>query len=390
MRQERTTRPRTVGVVVDTNLAHGRGVLKGITAYGLSAGWRYRRPGLWSFPKEPEIRRWQVDGLITAAHTASMCEVVQQLGVPAVDLSGAPLDPRIAFVTSDDEAIGRLAAEHLLDRGVTVLAFVGQESKVWSRGRAAAFQTTAAERGVPCHLYSGDPLRNPSREGGEDSPPELYHWLANLPTPTGVFAANDQIAEVILRAAREIGRKIPEELAVIGVDDDELIAPLTAPPLSSIDPDPFQVGIEAAKLLDALMSGAKPPANPIRVPPIGVVTRASSDIVAIDDAEVAAAVRFIRDRANLQTSVADVVAAVPLSRRPLEKRFRKLLGRSILEEIHRVHVERAKQLLAATDLQMPQVARASGFPSATRLGIVFRQGTGTTPSAYRMQFHLRR
>jgi LacI family transcriptional regulator len=381
-------RRHVVGLLVDTIAAHGRGILLGISAYGLHANWAYRKHGMWLFDTAPDVRGWRVDGVIASVHSPAMLELVAELGVPVVNISGAGAGTGLPSVVTDSAAIGRLAAEHLLDRGLTHLAYVGMPRHAWSEVRWQSFAAVAAERGVDCRTYPGQPLGRAADD--HEAQRALAAWLAALPTPAGVFAGNDTVADAVLVAARDAGRHVPEDLAVLGVDNDEMTNRMAAMTLSSIDPNSERIGYEAARVLDELMAGKPPPDAPVRVPPVGVVARASSDVLAIPDPDVATAVRFIRDHAREPITVDDVLAGVPLSRRPLEKRFRRVLGRSILDEIHRVHVEQAKQLLVKTDLPMPQVARASGFSTATRLGIVFRQATGQRPTDYRLQFRLRR
>jgi LacI family transcriptional regulator len=178
---------------------------------------------------------------------------------------------------------------------------------------------------------------------------------------------------------------VPDEVAVVGVDDDELICELSNPPLSSIAPDTYRTGYEAAALLDRMMSGEHVKAAPHLLPPLGVSPRASSDVLAIEDEEVSSAVRFIREHACEGIDVNDVMAQVPLSRRVLESRFKKLLGRSPHEEIDRVQMTRARELLRSTDLSLVQVAEKVGFPHAEYLSVVFKKRVGQTPREYRRQ-----
>jgi LacI family transcriptional regulator len=176
---------------------------------------------------------------------------------------------------------------------------------------------------------------------------------------------------------------VPDEIAVMGIDNDELIVRLTTPPLSSIDINAERVGFEAAKLLDSLMRGQPAPKEPVLVPPMGLVTRQSTDVLAIEDEDVAAAVKFIREHRARPINVKDVLEQVPVSRRSLYRKFRDATGRSLAEEIRLAHIQQAKRLLSTTDWPVSRVADASGFSGATRFGIVFRRATGLTPTQYR-------
>jgi len=212
----------------------------------------------------------------------------------------------------------------------------------------------------------------------------LDRWLAGLPKPMAVFCANDARALQVLSAARRIGCRVPGEVAVLGVGDDELANMVGGVPLSSIAIPAVQVGFTAASILDGMFGGANPsPPKVTRLAPLCVVPRTSTDVTFLADADIAAAVRFIRANAARPLMVADVLEHVPIGRRSLERRFRAAVGRSVATEIRRTHVERAKQLLASTGLSIDEVAAASGFTSATLLGVAFRKSVGRTPTTYR-------
>ena len=210
-------------------------------------------------------------------------------------------------------------------------------------------------------------------------------WLRQLPKPVGVFAANDLWGLPVVEACRIAGLSVPDDVAVLGADNDELRCELARPSLSSIVSPAERVGYEAASLLEHLIHGAEPPAKPLLIPPIGVVTRQSSDVLAGCDPEVTAAVRFIRENAHRPLSVNDVLRKAPMSRRSLERHFRSILERSVGAEIRHVHLERVRDLLASTALRMDEVASRSGFTSVHYMSRIFRRETGMTPTAYRRQ-----
>ena len=199
------------------------------------------------------------------------------------------------------------------------------------------------------------------------------------------MACYDVRARHVLTTCRKLGILVPEQVAVIGVDNDELMCELTSPPLSSIEQGARTIGYRAAALLDRLMAGRKAEQLKYVVQPDGVVTRRSSDALAIDDADVAAAFRFIRDHACEGIRAGDVVAAVAISRTALMSRFKAIVGRTIHAEIQRVQIDRVRQLVAATDLPLNRVAMQTGFRYLQQMIAAFRRHTGQTPGEYRIR-----
>jgi LacI family transcriptional regulator len=211
----------------------------------------------------------------------------------------------------------------------------------------------------------------------------LRRWLQALAKPVGIFAGHDVWALQVVEACRFAGLRVPEDIAVVGVDNDDLLCELARPSLSSVIVPAERVGYEAAALLDRLLAGQQPPRQPVFIPPPGVVSRQSSDVLAIEDPVVAQAVRFLRDSAHLPLRVADVLRAVPVSRRALERRFQAVFERGLAAEIRRLRIDKARQLLAESDLPMNRIAERSGFSSQYQLSRAFRREVGTTPTAYR-------
>jgi LacI family transcriptional regulator len=208
-------------------------------------------------------------------------------------------------------------------------------------------------------------------------------WLRRLPKPVGVFACNDVVGAELLDFAGGLGIAVPEQMAVVSVDNDDLFCDLCWPPLTSIIPDPVRAGYEAASLLERLMAGQRVPDEPIFISPLGIATRQSTDVLAVDDPDIALAMKFIRDYACDGIDVRDLLRHVPLSRRVLEKRFRDLLGRSPHEEILNVKLARAKQFLLETDLNLAAIAERTGFRHMEYLCVAFKRATGKTPGAFR-------
>lgn len=371
---------RRIGVSVDFMGAHGRGVFQGIAAYANLAGWELVTNPFWAFGAShvPVIPAGPLDGLIASLHNERTHKKILERHLLTVNISSN----REAFcpsVVTDNAAIGHLAFSYLRSLGLNHFAYSPMGQEVWSEQRGAAFLNAAAKE--HCQTYRCDP--QPADAESHDSP--IDAWLKRLPTPVGLFAANDTCALHVLRACDRLGLQVPERVAVLGVDNDQLINSLAAPALSSIDPNAYAVGYRAAQMLDGLLRGDAQPAKPLRISPLKVVGRLSTQNLARADPEVAQAMRFIREHVAKPLNVEDVLQAVPLSRRPLEKRFLRRLGCTILDEIHRAKIERAQRLLVESDLTLAGVARACGFASQTRLNIIFKKLTGDTPGEYRQR-----
>jgi LacI family transcriptional regulator len=372
-----------IALVFSYGLAYCRGILRGVRDYA-------RTRQRWIFtPVDPEsatprlLRSLAPAGVIAHIFNDALARTLMKLDRPLVNVCGVLPDLPVARVGLDDRAIGVAAAEHLLDRGLRQFAFVGHLRHAYSIRREDGFRATLSDRGFTSHVYHdpGSPFDPRGRLWALDG--RVRRWLVALPRPVGVFACNDLWGVQISELCRQAGLRVPEDVAVLGVDNDDLLCDLARPSLSSVTVPAAAVGHAAAALLDRLLQGRKTPKCPLLLPPTGVATRQSSDILAIHDPDVSAAVRVIRDRAHERLRTRDVLDVVPVSRRALERRFRKALGRGIGEEIRRCHVERARTLLATTDLPMSDVARLAGFGEGKQLSVVFRRETGSPPTAYR-------
>jgi LacI family transcriptional regulator len=326
-----------------------------------------------------QVGDWRVDGLVVAVGSEQLREWIESVGIPVINVVRRLDRVRVATVAVDDVAVGEMAANHLLERGFASLAFVGSRSDAYAAKRHAAFARRATANGIGCAAYWGESL-DPAGD------PPLATWLRSLPPATAILAADDRWAIRACEVARESDISIPDRVALLGVDDDEM-AMMTFPPLSSVRVPSEQIGFEAARLLDQMM-GRKPVASQttILLEPSSITERQSTDRIAIDDAEVSAAVRFIREHACEAIDVESILDIVPLSRRRLEQRFRHALGRTPLEEIRRVRLMQAKKLLAETTLAISQIAAACGFSSAQRMAVVFREIEHESPTDYRLRF----
>ncbi len=387
-----TTEPtRHVVLVHDSTSGYCRQVLEGIFAFARPAKRWVFRPARQDVSLIPLFESWDVAGMIAQVTTEDFADAARRIGIPVVNVSSNLDTPYFAHICNDDVAIGRAAAEHLLDAGLTQFAFFGYGWSAYSSSRQIGFTQTIEARGytVAPMLYQRRPDTHEGPHDWRRWDDNVRRWLQSLPRPCGVFACHDVAAVDLISICCDAGIRVPDELAILGVDDDDLLCRQSYPPLSSVRPAAEQIGFQAAQMLDDLFAGKQIEDSPRRLAPIGVATRQSTDIMAVEDPELARALRFIRDSADQPIDVEDVLKRVPMNRRTLERRFRTVLGRTPLQEIRRVHIEQAKQLLVDTDLPTPAVATASGFANASRLAIIFRKMTGMKPTEYRNKFRKR-
>lgn len=381
----RSRRRPHVALIIETSLAAGRGMLCGIAQY-------VREHGPWSIYYEPRaleepvpewLKKWRGDGIIARLPNRRIATAVAKTGLPVVDMLGVAPQPGIPVVHPDDRAVGRLAAEHLLERGFRHFGYCGVGA-AWARGPCEGFveAVTAADR--DCHVYEL-PLHNRSRRSWESDQERLARWIQRQPKPLAIMACSDPRAQRVLEACRRAGVVVPDEVAVIGAGNDEPMCELCDPPLTSVIAGHRQVGYEAARMLDHLMHGGAPRSSPLSIKPLGIVARQSTDVMAIEDVETSAAVRFIREHACDGIRVDDVARHCLVSRTELKRRFRRFLGRSIHDQIIRERLNEVEHLLATTEMPVSQIARKAGFGSQAHMGVVFKARLGKTPGDYRKQ-----
>lgn len=375
---------------MDQDLGYTRDVLRGVQVFG-------RHKPDWVFhdgPQDakvlPALREWQPHGIVAHLFDMKFARALLKLGVPIVNTTSTIEDLGVPLVEVDHGEVGRMAAAHFLERGFRNFGFFGSAVTGFSRAREAGFRQSLVEHGFQLRSCYAEFLPKPSvRSSWKRIDQEVSSWLRRLPRPVAILASNDVPARALAKMCRQLGLDIPGQVSLLGVDNDELECQLSHPPLSSIAIPSQRVGFEAAKLLDRIMSGKRPRQQVLFFPPIRVVTRQSTDTLAIEDADVTSALAFIRANSHRDIDVESILAEIPLSRRVLERKFREHLGRTPLAEIRRVRMEIVKSLLTETDLSMPAIATRSGFSGARRLAVVFRQVAGTTPTAYRAQGKLR-
>lgn len=389
---------RQIILLFDTMSPYHRKIVQGVATYAHEKGnWCFHvvqdpmenLPYLEQDPLEnlSDLRAFHADGIIAAFLSHKAATSVKALKIPTVGIEGelgwGNLNPGVPFFATNNDAIGRLVARHFIERGLKHLAFCGvphTRLTAWSAQRQAAFEQCAREAGLTCSVFTGNLPR--------DGKPlrlhqELSTWLESLPKPVGLMACYDVRARHVLTACHELGILVPEEMAVIGVDNDELMCELTSPPLSSVEQGARRLGHQAASLLEQLLAGQKSPRIKYLIEPDGIVTRRSSDTLDISDADVAAAVRFIQQNACNGIRAYDVVKAIAVTRSAIQARFKSIMGRTIHAEILRVRVERARQLIVATNMPLKRVAIEAGFAYVQHMTTIFRRHTGQTPGEYR-------
>lgn len=371
---------RRVGVVMQPVRTYCRGVLRGLASVSNSARWDCVLIPTDEPLPIPDMGGF-VHGFIGHFSEKALLDHVERAGVPAVDISPARPDAKLPAVRTDELAVGRLAAAHLLALGLPHFGFCGSRSEHVSLLRGRGFKQALAAAGRPCHVFSNGPAAG----AGEAAPPgaTLEEWVSRLPKPVGILASTDGCGFQILAVCKKLGVAVPGSVALIGVDNEDVFCDLANPTLSSIALSTQRIGYEAARMLERLMAGETPAERQLLVPPAGVVPRGSSDVPAILDPDVAAAVRYISLHVEDDLQVADLLREIPVSRRSLEYRFIKALGRTPAAEIRRAQVEVAKQILTQTDEPMARVALAAGFSNAKQFGLTFHHETGVTPTAYR-------
>lgn len=380
-----------VALLVETARSFGRDFLSGVARYARHHGpWIFHiTPGDFEHAV-PRMKQWGGSGIIARIPNDRMAKAILSANLPTIALGltdeqmhgGSPL-AQLSEVSSDADQVAQLALEHFLERHLKHFAYVGVEGRAWSRRRGEAFARRLHTAGHTPHVYPHP--KNVRDRVWERELEIMARWLRVLPSPVGLFACNDDRGRQVLEACRYAGLRVPEEVAVLGVDNDAVFCELSDPPLSSIALNAEAAGFRAAELLDAMMSGQVTQPRKVSVEPIRVVTRRSTEVVAVADNDVALALQFIRRTHGCGLSVGDVAAEVAVSRRHLERGFRETVGRSILEEIQLARIEYAKQLLLETKYPISKVAQLSGFGSTGYFVQFFHARVGKTPRRFRVE-----
>ncbi len=389
MARKKTT--KDVALAFPLAATHLARFIRGVTDYA-------RQHGDWTFSACPatvsgfpetldmtikSLKGWPGDGVITVVATRAQAKAAGQLGVPVVNLAGALRDAGLPRVMVDHKATGQLAAAHLLDAGLKRFAYLGLKGVWYSQQRRDGFRDAIERAGGECLVYEVS-KRTDFRQLWLRGQSEIDAWLRTLKPPVGILAVHDDRARLLVDGCRRVGLAVPHDVALMGVDNDETVCEFCQPPLTSVSRSSRRVGYEAAALLDRLMSGKPAPDSDLLVPPDGVVRRASTGIVAIEDPHVAAAVQYTRDHVDEMFGVERFEKLLPVSRRRIEQLFQRVLGQTPYEYICHVRVIRAKELLVREEkMAIRDVAAACGFPDTQRLRLVFQRLTGKTPTDYR-------
>ena len=340
--------------------------------------------------KSLHLAHMGASGIIGRIQTPAIARALLLSGLPviAVDLTGEQLadnNPlsKLSEVCADSHNAGRVAAEHLLERGFTSFGFCGYHGRIWSDRRREGFCKRVEESLFSCQVYQS--VRRGRVLPWHREQPLVTAWLQSLPKPVGIMTCNDIRGRQVIEACLQAGLRVPDDVAVVGVDEDRLLCELANPPLSSVALNLERAGYQAAELLDGMMSGRVCQPQRILVEAKWVIPRRSTDVLAIEDRHVAAAVRFIRDHFREPITVEDIVAESQISRRNLEMRFQQSLKRSVREHIQQARLVWSKKLLAETTLSAEKIAELSGFSSLSYMSTVFQRELATTLTEYRRQ-----
>lgn len=390
MASRESTRPqRRVALVYPVSVPWMTMFVQGIMDYG-------QEHGSWSLTTSPpsligagelpltldELRGWPGHGVITAILNENDVRAARRLSIPVVNLASTLRGTEgIHRVRPDHYAMGRMAAEHLLERGLRRLAYFGLEGFWFSKERGRGFIECAEQAGVSC-----DVLELPRKEGAwarlHKRTALLVRWLERLRPPVGILAVQDYRARAVIEECEGLGLWIPHDVAVIGMENDPTLCGFCHPTLSSVSRNSWQLGFETATVLDRLMNGL-PTAREVVVPPDGVVARQSTDTIAVEDPDLTDALHFVHDNLGMPFGIDQVVQATSISRRQLESRFRRVLGCSPLEYLSRKRVERAQEMLSTSaKIKFQKLAADCGFSSVEQMRLAFKRITGMTPFEY--------
>lgn len=375
-----------VALLFQRDLAFCRGVLAGAEEWlaDSGAGWTIRHA-----PSTVEVmdslREWQPDGVLGHVYDKRLANELEEWGGPFVNTTLTLPDLQVPTVDADQAAVGEMAADYLLGLGFRQFGFYGNPWATFSLQREEGFQRSLRRAGYEASSCYADylPMR-PAHSSWVEADAELSAWLKALPKPAAIFCCHDVPARDVAEACNTLGLRVPEEIAILGVDNDRFECEITRPTLSSVALPMREIGRQAAGLLAQAMAGDRE-ATKVAIPPVHVVARRSTDLRAVRDPSVRRALAFLQDHYTESIGVGETSQAAGLSRRQLERRFREALGRTILSEIHRLRVDAAMRLLSETELKIEAVATRSGFSSARQMAEVFRRTLGKPPSACRRE-----
>jgi LacI family transcriptional regulator len=375
-----------IALLLNREYVYGRKIMQGIMSYVRPFHTWKISMGRLTVRDVRKIVSLKPDGIIAEVFSPQVAKILEASGIPYIDVSDVVDGLSAPKVCVDNLKVGQLAAEHFVGRGYIYYAYLGGKNR-FAKLRETGFAETLKKYGrtysrftkkLNLDFYGSNVL-------GE-SPVDFYRWLESLPKPVAIFACNDAFALIINEACRHLNIQVPDSVVILGVDNDDQFCQLETPAISSVELPLFQIGIEAIAMLDGVISGTKGKEVSKLLSPLGIVLRQSSDFAVFGDETLSEAMRYIREHVDTPMTVEDVCEALCVSRRLLEKSMKKHLDHSPLTEIHRVHIERAKDLLLNSNLTLPQIAASSGFRSPERMSVLFKRFTGITPSKFRKYF----
>ena len=376
---------KRVALLLESDMAFDRAIARGVGDYIRSqAGWVILMDPMTK-PTMKSLQHWNPDGIITSIHLPAIDEIASLKKIPMVGFGSfsEELDGHLKFpiVTSNQHEIGQMAAQHFINNGIRHFAFCGgDETAPWCRQRREGFIEELKKHNHSCDIF--EPSFN-SPTNMSDAIHSLSNWLNTLPKPTGVFAFFDGWARWILDACVLQKIQVPQQISVLGVDNDRWLCELSQPSLCSIDTNARNAGYKAAELMNQIMTTDTPPPAFTFISPSKVVERDSSNYMAFDDPEVAFALRYIKEHACDPITTADVLKVTDMSNSTAYRKFMKAIGRSIHNEIQRTQMSRVKELLTTTNLNVSAISLRAGFENVRYLTQVFRDLTGQTPTEYR-------
>lgn len=375
-------------LLIETSREYGRSLIKGILEYcKLVPNWKIDLPAPFYVPQNSDaayrksIQQGLYDGIIGHIDKSEDFGLITSSKIPAVLQSiHAHMKSEIIHVNNDD--IGRLGANFFIEKGFENYAFFGCRKLYFSNERYIAFRETLNSH--PIHEYSTGLDIRPGRIKTD----KIWHWLDRLPKPIGIMACNDDWAIILNEVCLQNKIKVPQEVAILGVDNDQIVCRTTWPYISSICLNSEKAGFEAAALLDTMMRTKRPAEKVISVRPTCIEERQSTDITITKDEAVSTALQFIKANIDKPIQVMDIVEHVLISRRSLQNKFNKHLGCPILDQIRRMQIERVAKLLVQTDISIANIANQSGFTSFANLSRIFKKYKDTSPSRYRYLYKL--
>lgn len=374
-------------LLVETSRVFGREIIRGVTRFAVEDGsWALFLEDRGLVQKSGlRTHRFTYDGVIARTADEKSGKLIRQYNLPVVELLGDSLKNRSEILTSAT-AVGRMASCHFRDRGLRHFAFFSLGHCWWSSEFSEEYERRLNEDGFSCEICPFSRKKNDVSlpvslsEGDEE---RIVKWIFSLPKPVGIFCPSDSHALFLINLCGVAEIKVPQEVAILGVENNETLCNAVSPALSSIAVNGLEIGYRAALLLRQKISGDKLPPLPIRIPPIQVVSRQSTDLVAISDPDISGAVQFIRDHVSDRITVDHVADHVGLSHRTLLRRFTETIGHSPEAEILKTRMDRAKLLLRKTDMTVSAIARSIGYLTSEYFIRAFRRECGMTPKKFR-------